>query len=118
RQTAATSQWPSNVNAWLGYKRISNVVVTDASTGTPLVEGTDYNIDSYGGKLRGLTATTRAVNVTFSYVNERYDLVYIDPVTLAVGITKGTDRIFDVQEYRPAVPSGKVALYYALVAGS
>ncbi|MFH2523866.1 hypothetical protein, partial [Klebsiella pneumoniae] len=81
RQTAATSQWPSNVNAWLGYKRISNVVVTDASTGTPLVEGTDYNIDSYGGKLRGLTATTRAVNVTFSYVNERYDLVYIDPVT-------------------------------------
>lgn len=117
-QASAAAQWPSNPNAWLGEKRISNVTVTNTATGAALTPGTHYNVDSYGGKLRGLTATTYAVSVAFTYTRERYDLIQIDPTSLALSVKKGTERAFDVQEYRPAPDAGKVALYYVLVAGS
>lgn len=117
-QASATAQWPSNPNAWLGEKRISGVTVTDTATGTALTAGTHYNVDGYGGKLRGLTATTYAVSVAFTYTRERYDLIQIDPASLAISVKKGTERAFDVQEYRPAPDAGKVALYYVLVAGN
>ncbi|HDX8856174.1 TPA: SGNH/GDSL hydrolase family protein [Klebsiella michiganensis] len=117
-QASAAAQWPSNPNAWLGEKRISNVIVTNTATGTALTPGTHYNVDSYGGKLRGLTATTYAVSVAFTYTRERYDLIQIDPASLAMSVKKGTERAFDVQEYRPAPDAGKVALYYVLVAGN
>ena len=117
-QASAAAQWPSNPNAWLGEKRISAVTVTNTATSTPLTPGMHYNVDSYGGKLRGLTATTYAVSVTFTYTRERYDLIQIDPTSLALSVKKGMERAFDVQEYRPAPDAGKVALYYVLVAGS
>ncbi|HGW0903667.1 TPA: SGNH/GDSL hydrolase family protein, partial [Klebsiella pneumoniae] len=118
RPAAANSQWPSNPNAWIGRKRVSNVVVTDVATGNTLTPGVEYNVDGYGGKLRGLTTATYTVNMTLNYLNERYDLIQIDPITLELSVVKGTIRIFDVQEYRPAVQAGKVPLFYALVAGS
>ncbi|ULK19836.1 SGNH/GDSL hydrolase family protein [Klebsiella pneumoniae] len=116
--TSGSVQWPSNPNAWLGEKRISNVTVTNTATGTALTPVTHYNVDSYGGKLRGLTATTYAVSVAFTYTRERYDLIQIDPTSLVMSVKKGTERAFDVQEYRPAPDAGKVALYYVLVAGN
>ena len=117
-QSAAAAQWPSNPNAWLGEKRLSAVTVIDTATSTALTPGTHYNVDSYGGKLRGLTATIYPVSVAITYTRERYDLIQIDPTTLAMSVKKGTERAFDVQEYRPTPDAGKVALYYVLVAGT
>lgn len=117
-QASSAAQWPSNPNAWLGEKRISAVTVIDTATSTALTPGTHYNVDSYGGKLRGLTATIYPVSVAFTYTRERYDLIQIDPTTLAMSVKKGTERAFDVQEYRPAPDAEKVALYYVLVAGN
>lgn len=118
KPAAANAQWPGNPNAWMGRKRVSNVVVTDVATGNTLTPGVEYNVDGYGGKLRGLTTATYTVNMTINYLNERYDLIQIDPVTLELSVVKGTIRIFDVQEYRPVAQAGKVPLFYALVAGS
>lgn len=115
--SSSTVQWPSNGNEWLGEKRISAVTVTDTATSTPLTAGTHYNVDGYGGKLRGLTATQYNASVAFTYTRERYDLIQIDPHTLVMSVVKGTERAFDVQEYRPVPAAGQVALYYVLVAG-
>lgn len=119
KYTEPGKQWPANPNDWLGRKRISNVSVTRKSDGALLTPGTDYNVDAYGGKLRGLKKIADVqVVANYGYTQERYDLIQIDPVSLALSVVKGIERTFDVQEYRPVATSGQVPLYYALVAGN
>ncbi|HCC5915828.1 TPA: SGNH/GDSL hydrolase family protein [Klebsiella pneumoniae subsp. pneumoniae] len=118
KYSAATSAWGSNVNAYLGRRHIRNVTVTRVSDGTTLTQGTDYNYDADGGKLRGLNNVADfAVNVTFDYTRERYDLIYINPVSLAVSVLKGTERDFDATEYLPSLPALSDAIYTARVLG-
>lgn len=118
KYSSATSVWGSNLNAYMGHRHISNVVVTRASDGVVLEYGVDYNYDADGGKLRGLkNVADFAVNVSFSYNMERYDLICINPVTLMVSVSKGTDRDFDATEYIPAIPAMMDLLYTARVLG-
>lgn len=119
KNTGSGTQWPSNPNAWLGRKWISGVSVVRVSDGVLLAPGADYNIDGYGGKLRGLKSVADfLVNATYDFKLERYDLIQIDPTSLVLSVVKGTERNFDVQEYMPVADAGKVPLYYALVAGN
>jgi hypothetical protein len=117
---SSTAQWPSNSgNAWLGRKRLSGVSVVKASDSSTLNYGTDYNVDFYGGKLRGLINTTGyLVNATYTYTKERYDLIQVNPNTLAISVLQGTERDFDACEYKPLPSAGMVPLYYVLVAGN
>lgn len=119
KYTTANAVWTNNPNAYLNRRYINNVVVTRVSDGVVLTQGTDYNYDADGGKLRGLkNVADFAVNVTFGYTRERYDLLYINPFTLVVSVVKGTERDFDATEYLPALPAMSDAIYSARVVGS
>lgn len=116
--TGSTAKFASNPNAWLGRRHVSEVTVKRESDNLVLVQGSDYNYTP-NGKLRGL-ANTAAFNVaaTYTYAKERYDLIQIDPSTLALSVVKGVERDYDATEYRPAPDSNKIPLYYALVYGA
>jgi hypothetical protein len=84
----------------------------------PLVLGTDfaYHVD---GKLRGLVnVAPYNVNTTYSYKRERYDVVQLDPQTLAVTIKLGVERDFDAIEYRAKPDAGQLALGYLHMVGA
>ena len=110
--------WAQNPNPWLGYVNLANVVVTDTATNSQLVKGTHYDIDAVGGKLIGLTATAYNVSVTFTYSNERYDLIQINPFTLGVSVVKGVERVRDTGEWMPEPVAPNRALCRVLVAGT
>ena len=110
--------WISNPNEFLGYCNISNVVVTNTATGTALVSGVHYDVDAFGGKLIGLTSTVYSVSVSFTYTNQRYDLIQINPFTLAVTIKKGVERSQDPSEWMVEVDAPNRALCRVLVTGN
>lgn len=111
-QSNQNSLWATNPNAPLGYRNLSSVVVTRLSDSATLVEGVDYSVDYRNGKLRGIkNISDFAVSVAFNYQLERYDVVSINPETLALTVTKGTERATDASEYIPAVPAMDIALY-------
>lgn len=110
--------WISNVNPWLGYRNLSNVVVTNTANSTVLTEGVHYEVDAYGGKLIGLTSTTYNVSVSFTYAKERYDIIQINPFTLNVTMVKGTERIFDPGEWMVEAAVPNRALCRVLVTGT
>lgn len=119
KYTTSSAVWTNNPNAYLNRRYINSVVVTRVSDGAVLTQGTDYNYDADGGKLRGLqNIADFAVNVTFGYTRERYDLIYINPFTLTVGVIKGAERDFDATEYLPSLPAMTDAVYSARVVGS
>ncbi|CAH0173427.1 SGNH/GDSL hydrolase family protein [Stenotrophomonas lactitubi] len=110
--------FPSIAGAWLGRRHISGVSAARSDTGTALTLGTDFAYH-VNGKLRGLIDVAAfAVDVTYSYKRERYDLVQIDPQTQAVTIKAGPERDFDAVEYRPAPDEGRVVIGYLHVVGA
>lgn len=114
----ASTIFTSNPNPWLGRRHISNVSAVRSSDSAALVVGTDFAYHA-NGKLRGLVDTPiYNVNTTFNYARERYDLIQVDPQTLAISVKKGVERDFDAIEYRPAADSGRVVLAYCLVVGA
>ncbi|WP_151731101.1 SGNH/GDSL hydrolase family protein [Acinetobacter seifertii] len=110
--------WISNPNPWLGYRNISNVVVTNTANSTVLTEGVHYEVDVYGGKLIGLTTTAYNVSVSFTYAKERYDIIQINPFTLNVTMVKGTERVFDPGEWMVEATPPNRALCRVLVTGT
>lgn len=114
----ASTIFTSNPNPWLGRRHISNVSAVRSSDSAVLVLGTDFAYH-VNGKLRGLVDTPiYNVNTTFNYARERYDLIQIDPQTMAISVKKGVERDFDAIEYRPAADAGRVVLAYCLVVGA
>lgn len=110
--------FPSIAGAWLGRRHISGVSAARSDTGAALTAGTDFAYHA-NGKLRGLIDVAAfAVDVTYSYKRERYDLVQIDPQTQAVTIKAGPERDFDAVEYRPAPDEGRVVIGYLHVVGA
>jgi hypothetical protein len=96
----------------LSHRYVTSVVVTRVSDSATLVEGTDYVLAWELGQLRGLVNTAPfAIHVAFLGTYHRYDLIYVDPDTGVVGKADGTARLIDPEEYRPALPAGKVPLY-------
>ena len=110
--------WISNPNEFLGFCNISNVVVTNKADNTALTNGIHYEVDSFGGKLIGLTDTVYNVSVSFTHTMQRYDLIQINPFTLAVSVKKGVERTQDPSEWMVEVDPPCRALCRVLVTGN
>ena len=110
--------WISNPNEFLGFCNISNVVVTNKANDTTLTSGVHYEVDSFGGKLIGLTDTVYNVSVSFTHTMQRYDLIQINPFTLAVSVKKGVERTQDPSEWMVEVDAPCRALCRVLVTGT
>lgn len=110
--------WISNPNEFLGFCNISNVIVTNKANNTALTSGVHYEVDSFGGKLIGLTDTVYNVSVSFTHTMQRYDLIQIDPFTLAVSVKKGIERTQDPSEWMVEVDQPCRALCRVLVTGT
>ena len=110
--------WISNPNEFLGFCNISNVVVTNKADNTVLTSGVHYEVDSFGGKLIGLTDTVYNVSVSFTHTMQRYDLIQINPFTLAVSVKKGVERTQDPSEWMVEVDQPCRALCRVLVTGT
>jgi len=108
-----------NASGYLPKAHLTNLVVKDASTSAVLALGTDYLANTEHGAI-GLPAigSARNVSASFNYTQVRYDLVYLDPEALTIGVLKGTPRDRDVIEYRPVPNAGnQLPLCYARVVG-
>jgi len=105
-----------DARAQVRHQYISNVVVKRDSDGATLIEGTDYRVNTNVGQVIGLVAGVQDIcHVSYTGHKHRYDLIWADPVTGALGVAKGTDRAEDPEMYKPAEPAGKVPLYLAYV---
>lgn len=118
KKVTAFSYWVNNPNQFLGYHWLTDVVVTRTDTHAVLIEGADYEVDYFGGKLYSYNLDNLAVSVSFKYKKERYDLIQYNLVTNTVTVKKGTERTFDAQEYMPFPTSGQKGLFTVLVVGN
>ncbi|HEL5026764.1 TPA: SGNH/GDSL hydrolase family protein [Stenotrophomonas maltophilia] len=108
----------SIAGAWIGRRNLGGVSAVRSDTGTPLVLRTDFAYH-VNGKVRGLVDTAAYdIDVTYSYKRERYDVIQIDPQTLAVSLKAGVERDFDAIEYRPEPDAGLVPIGYLHVVGN
>lgn len=108
----------NNANVWLGRRNISNVVVKRSSDAVTLVEGVDYSVNYSNGKLRGIiNKAAFNVDVTFSWAQERYDLIQIDEQTNVLSLKTGTPRDFDPQEYLVGPDAYKIPVARVRVVG-
>lgn len=106
---------------YLGRKYVSDVVVTRVSDNVVLTAGTHYALTAATGLLEFTNTafpsypTAFGVSVAYKGYKRRYDLIHADPVNGAVAIAHGAARGTDPEEYLPALPSGRVALYHLLI---
>lgn len=104
--------------AWLGYKNISNVVVTRLSDSVVLTEGVDYVVHKFG-KIQGVqNIASFNVSVSFSYTNEKYDLIEYDPMSGNLNLISGTERTIDAEDYLPAQTTGCISLVHVKIVGT
>lgn len=100
---------------WASRKYLSSLTVT-GDGGAPLTAGSDYSANMKTGlvQLFGGTAPYD-VSLTITGSRTRYDLIWADPITGEIGVAEGVARGRDPEEYLPALPSGKVALWHVHV---
>lgn len=86
--------------------------VIRVSDNTPLTRGVDYDFNPNTGRVWGLV-NTKIFDVLISYTGRkhRYDLIYADALTGAVGIAEGLNKGRDPENFRPSVPAGKIPLF-------
>ncbi|MFW1841326.1 hypothetical protein ACG9XS_22765, partial [Acinetobacter gyllenbergii] len=65
-----------------------------------------------------LTDTVYNVTVSFTYTNQRYDLVQLNPFTLEVSVKKGIERRQDPSEWMVEVDPPCRALCRVLITGN
>jgi len=101
----------------LANANISGVVVKDATTSDVLVENSDYVVNYPHGKIvRAAAGSDRAVLVSYDWSRRRYDMVVINPETLALSVLAGTAGNRDAQERLPAMTSAdQMPLFMARV---
>lgn len=105
--------------AHLAHANVSSVVVKDAGSGVTLALTTDYLLNAEHGALVKVASGSQAVLVDYAWAARRYDLVYLDPETLTLGVVQGTERVRDAAEFIPALGDPKrIALFHARVVGS
>lgn len=103
--------------AWIGRRNLSDVTAVRSTDGAALTLGVDFAYH-VNGKLRGLVDTAPfAVNATYNYKRERYDVVQLDPQTQAVSLKEGVERDFDAIEYLPEPDPGFLPVGYLHVIG-
>lgn len=100
----------------LHYLDVTGLTLKRASDGTVLTNPTDYQYKEGSGMVWG-TQNVPDFDCLATYTGRgrRYDRVCVNPNTGDVLIVKGTDRIVDPSEYRPAEPDGLRTMYWAYV---
>lgn len=106
-----------NSNAPLPYRYVRNMTVVRASDSVQLTGGIDYTDNLFDGALvSGLINTLDIpVKLTYTGYSSRYDLIEVDPFTGTLSVVKGTDRVYDPEEYIPAPTAGKIPVCMAYV---
>jgi hypothetical protein len=103
---------------WLPRAHVSGLVVKRASDGAVLTLNTDYIANTeHGGISLSASGTAYAVTASYTWAQVRYDLIYLDQETMAIGAVVGTPRDRDVAEYLPKASVGQLPLAYARVVG-
>lgn len=97
----------------LGHEYVRNVSVVRDSDGAPRTEGTDYVVDYAAGDIYNPNAGSGNVvcRITYTADQTRYDVLWMNPQTGALGVTNGPARGKDVAEYVPDIPLGMIRLY-------
>ena len=89
-------------------KNITNCVVKRTDNQAILTEGIDYKLFANEGKITGINSSVASllVDISFSYTEERMDMVILDPATITASIIQGIERKIDCIEepYRPQKP--------------
>jgi hypothetical protein len=69
--------------------------------------GTDYLLGAEHGIITKVGAGTRAVTVDYTWSKRRYDVIALNPETLTLVVTQGTERVRDAAEFipTPALPA-------------
>lgn len=100
----------------LAYLDVQSLVLKRASDGATLSTPGDYNYKEGSGMVWGTqNIADFACLATYTGRGRRYDRVCVNPNTGEILIVKGTDRIVDAAEYRPAEPDGLRTMYWAYV---
>ena len=83
----------------LAFANVSAVTVKNGVT--TLAENTDYLLGAEHGTVSKMGSGTLAVTVDYTYSKRRYDVISLNPETLALVVTAGTERIRDAAEFVP-----------------
>lgn len=108
---AGPANFPGNR---LKYLDVTSLAIKRASDGSAVTSGYSYKEGS--GMVYGTVNTADyACLASYTGYPRRYDRVTANTNTGEVLIIKGTERIVDASEYRPALPDGLRTLYWAYV---
>ncbi|KMO13512.1 hypothetical protein, partial [Methylobacterium indicum] len=101
----------------LGHEYPRNVSVVRDSDGVSQAEGVDYVVDYTAGDIFNPNAGSgnTVCRITYTADQTRYDVLWMDPKTGALGVTAGPERGRDVAEYVPDPPLGMIRLYHVYV---
>ncbi|WP_322547273.1 hypothetical protein [Stenotrophomonas geniculata] len=113
RAAGGTAKTWSYMRDRVAHAALTGVVVKDAGTGGVLGVETDYwSIPALGAfSLPGTSGAERAALVSYSWKARRYDLVVYTPLTGAVSVVTGVERVRDASEFVPAPGVGQMALF-------
>lgn len=98
---------------------VSNLQIRRVSDNVLLTAGADYLVNTEHGAV-GLPAAGTAIPISASYnwAQVRYDLIYVDPETRALGVIVGTAANRDAADRLPAIGNSKrLPLFMARVVG-
>lgn len=118
RPAAGAAKTWSYLTDRVAHAVLGNVVVKDAATSAVLVRDTDFwSIPALGCfSLPGTSGAFRNVLVGYTWKARRYDVVVYTPLTGAVSVITGTERVRDASEFVPTPAAGQIALFVIDVA--
>lgn len=100
----------------LAYLDVYGLSITRDSDGASLGSPSDFSYKDGSGMVYGTkNVADFAAKATYTGFTRRYDRVCINPNTGAISIVKGTNRVLDPSEYRPAEPDGLKTIYWAYI---
>jgi lysophospholipase L1-like esterase len=100
----------------LAYLDVSGLTLKRASDNAVLGSPGDFMYKDGSGMVWGTrNVADYACKATYTGYGRRYDRVCVNSNTGVVSIVKGTNRIVDPSEYRPAEPDGLRTIYWAYV---
>lgn len=113
RPAGGTAKTWSYLRDRVAHAALTEVVVKDAGSGGGLAPETDYwAIPSLGAfSLPGTTGGERAVLVSYAWKARRYDLIVYTPLTGAMSVITGAERVRDASEFVPVAGVGQLPLF-------
>ncbi|MDZ4310613.1 MAG: GDSL-type esterase/lipase family protein [Cypionkella sp.] len=102
----------------LARANLRSVVIKDAATAAVLTNTTDYLLIAEHGciSLPAQFGADRNVLVSYEWSQSRYDLIYLDLTTMAIGVIKGVEADRDCAERIPAIGAvGRLPLAHVYI---